>query len=583
VGIAFDAQLERCAISDQNGDLIVRQVEDGAEVTRLAGFGVFAQDIQFSPDGRRLVARYGDARVSVWDMEQTRPILEVPMPPGPSGYGAQLFTGDNRRLIIGLGDRSLRTYDLSSGEEVKRRPLDAAVAHMALHADGRRLAICGWYKPALEVVDIETDTVLVTLSHPKSMCRVAWQPNGNYLAAVCGDSAIHIWDAKTWKKQSVLDGRHMYATFSHSGDLLASWAWDGSTRLWDPLGGKELVRTPGYGVQFGRDDRSLAYCLGWEIGSWEIAHGRECRSLVPSAAHENGSLNVAIGSNGRLLASTHDDGVRLWDLSTGKEVAMLAVGRCDAVFDPDGTSLIVNGQAGLQRWPVAPDAQGGSIRPGPPQVLRESPAHHYCGLSLEKDGRRLAMVVGGDEAAVIDRQQPSEDVRIRGHAAISNVSISPDARWIVSGTQFGSGIKVWDARTGELLQDLAAGNYGAGVFSPDGKWLVTSSHGEGTHVRETGSWKVRHQLTEGRCPGVAFSPDSAIVAVAPQPGIVVLYDPLTGRELVRLSAPHPLPISALSFSADGGLLPVACQGQQQVQLWDLKAIRRKLADVGLDW
>ena len=132
------------------------------------------------------------------------------------------------------------------------------------------------------------------------------------------------------------------------------------------------------------------------------------------------------------------------------------------------------------------------------------------------------------------------------------------------------------------MQDIPAGNYSGGVFSPDGKWLVTSSHGEGTHLREVGSWNVRDRLTDERCSGIAFSRDSACIALTYRPGIV-LVDSATGRELVSLPAPNPLAIGGVSFGPDGGWLAAACVGHHQIQLWDLHAIRRQLADMKLDW
>src|SRR5205823_2221085 len=121
------------------------------------------------------------------------------------------------------------------------------------------------------------------------------------------------------------------------------------------------------------------------------------------------------------------------------------------------------------------DDGSGKVRIGPPRVLRDSPAPHYCDIGQSGDGRRLVILIDGDEAAVVDLEQRSENVRIGSHPGMSNATISPDGRWVISGTQHGSDIKIWDGRSGRLLQDLPAGNYSTGIFSPDGKWLVTTS------------------------------------------------------------------------------------------------------------
>ena len=70
-----------------------------------------------------------------------------------------------------------------------------------------------------------------------------------------------------------------------------------------------------------------------------------------------------------------DDGVGLWDLQSGKELAFLESPGTDFVlFEPSG-ALLTNGSAGLLRWPVQADAASpGLLRIGPPhKLLRAGP------------------------------------------------------------------------------------------------------------------------------------------------------------------------------------------------------------------
>ena len=48
-----------------------------------------------------------------------------------------------------------------------------------------------------------------------------------------------------------------YVTFNHRGDLLATTGWDKTLRLWDPLTGKQLVRSRG------EELRSVRMINGW--------------------------------------------------------------------------------------------------------------------------------------------------------------------------------------------------------------------------------------------------------------------------------------------------------------------------------
>jgi WD40 repeat protein len=486
--------------------------------------------------------------------------------------------------VIGLGDRSVRTYDVVSGKESKRYALKAPPYWMALHPDGRKLAVAMEYPSSLQLLDLETGE-LQTIPHDDVIRGIAWHPSGKLLAGACANRKVYLWSTDgTVKPHAILTGHQNVVTncsFNHGGDVLASYGWDGMTRLWDPIAGKELVSIPGYFVHFSPDDRFLAYSRG-ELGLWEVATGRECRSLHAFAQKVHGPWTVAFHPDGRLLASTNNDGPRLWDVPKGKEVERLPPGNGRVFFGPSGDWLLTSGEHGIQRWPLATNPNDGTARCGPPQTIRD-PLGVGPAVALSADGRWLAALAGTQQAVVVDLEKPTEKVLLHGHPKVSDLNISPDGRWVVTGTQHGSGIKVWDAKSGKVVRDLPAGGYSGGVFSPDGKWLATTSNGHGTDIREVGSWEMRHHLSKERSSGMAFAKDSSLLALSYEIGTVVLVEPVNGQEVARLPAPNPLPSGGMCFSDDGAQLAVACYNHQTIQLWDLRAIRARLKAMKLDW
>jgi hypothetical protein len=98
-----------------------------------------------------------------------------------------------------------------------------------------------------------------------------------------------------------------------------------------------------------------------------------------------------------------------------------------------------------------------------------------------------------------------------------------------------------------------------------------------------GSWDLAHQdRIDAQGSSVFFTRDSRVMAVTSGAGRQLrLLDPATGREWATLLPAPPQPIRAARFSPDGSQLALTVG--RALQLWDLRALRRRLAALGLDW
>jgi WD40 repeat protein len=565
-----------------------------------AVFPPVGQRNEFSPDGRFLAAIYrAEGLFQVWDLDRRQ---RVPGIPSLICGVAWDFSPDGRRLAVARRDGSIGLHDLRELKEVKRLPPRIGLDYLAFHPDGRQLAVSCSQDPlrAVQICDLD---LIVTLPHPGGVRGLSWRADGQRLATACGD-AVYIWEAATFatgRPLLTLEGHQSTVThvaFNQGGDLLASYSWDGMVRLWDPWTGHQLVASPGAPwIRFDREDRRLAGALvGDRVGIWEVATGREFRTLHGHLGRANCFADFS--PDGRWLASASWDGVRLWDPAVSNEpIAFVPSGPSGSVlFHPEGTSLLISGSAGLRRWPIGPDpGKEGGYRIGSPQDLGVMGPYFQSHMSQSRDGRTLGVVrsryqPGPGQAVVIpDLMQPAARVDLRADEGLESIAVSPEGRWVATGSWLGTGTTLWDlgGRTPGPIgpsRRLPTGDAIVG-FSPDGRRLVTGSQAA-YQFWEVGSWSpvgrpIPRDRANLRGP-LAFSHDGSVLAIATSPREVQLIDPGTGGVLATLTAPDPQLISWLSFSPDGGRLAVASEGRV-IQVWDLRLIRRQLARMHLDW
>jgi WD40 repeat protein len=164
-------------------------------------------------------------------------------------------------------------------------------------------------------------------------------------------------------------------------------------------------------------------------------------------------------------------------------------------------------------------------------------------------------------------------------------AVSPDGRWVATGSHWlreSCGAKVWDAKEGRHVTDLPVGNLCALGFSPDGKWLLTTSGGP--RLWAVGTWEEGPKLSGERLNASgAFTHDSTLLAVGDKPGVIRLVVPDTGKEIARLTAPEQARLLPCCFTPDDSQLIAIGQETTTLHIFDLRTIREGLVELGLDW
>jgi WD40 repeat protein len=176
--------------------------------------------------------------------------------------------------------------------------------------------------------------------------------------------------------------------------------------------------------------------------------------------------------------------------------------------------------------------------------------------------------------------------------------VSPDGRWVATAAwtsvrdedaRAAGGIKIWEAQSGKLARELNTDAQRATVaFSPDGRRLVSGTPA-GFTFWEVGSWQLLPDFSQpgdvGTVPStvVVSSADGKILALRTSHDVVQLVNAATGRPFATLQPPHQDYISWLGIPPDGSKLVMHLRTHPCIGIWDLRAIRSGLADLGLDW
>jgi len=597
--VDFDEGHALYARTDRQGNCSVRRVADDTELYALPGLGVPAVP-RLSSDGKFLAVQHNQkgrpdlvgGGVQLWALDGATARLVHSEEKGVSVD----FHRNGHQVGLSYTDGTICLFELPGGRPVGSplAPNTLTLAKIALHPTEPLVAVSSYDARVVQIRDVRTGKVVASLPQTTGVTHTAWRPDCKTLAVGYPDPPlIRLYDRTTLRPFRTLEGGGVYFTFNHAGDRLAGHDWTSASDLFDVDTGQRLFAVrPGLlaAPRFSRDGRRLAGGVqDGKLGIWQVGDGREYRTLVRKALPAKVKYNsVALHSDGRLLAVGMDDGFGLWDLATGSELDFMPInegrgGVFDVRFEPSG-ALLTAGFAGLFRWPVRANPQAPDrLLVGPPERLL--PRASYLGQS--EDGRVIVAcnrAVGLWQAFaggwILRADRPNEPIRIDVGADIIYIAVSPDGCWVVTVTFADGPTKIWDARDGRLVKQLADFGGGYPRFSPDGKWL--STYADGGRVFAVGTWEPGPQVGAGG----AFAPDSRLMAVQPYSGALRLVDRATGRELARLEEPDFYSTIFPLFTSDGakliGLSRVGdlCKG---IGVWDLRLLREHLTKMGLDW
>jgi len=285
-------------------------------------------------------------------------------------------------------------------------------------------------------------------------------------------------------------------------------------------------RSPSYvTVGFSPDGRHLVTTgVNLPVKIWELSSGKEVRQLAPRTAWASRAIYLPDGNI--LVAGDKDEKIRVFapngtagdPLGEHRDLipwtALSPNGKLLAFHDKDRVAILEIASARTLRSFKAPDL--------------------VWSCAFGADAKKLA-VLSGNAVQLWSLESGQELLKIETRENCFAMAFSPDGKTIVCGADAGI-LTFWDAEKGSWRFTLShPGWILALAYSPDGKRLASVSGDGTTRLWDPAAGKLLRVLQGGRGT-VTFSPDGKTLAAGGDAGYktVWIWDADNGKELIKL-------------------------------------------------
>ncbi len=476
--------------------------------------------VDWSPDGASILTTGEDGTAKIWNAVTGTEILAITGHIAAVTDGAWSPSGD--QIATTSLDGSARIWDAMSGDE--------------------QLNISG-YTGGLTGLD--------------------WSPDGSRLVLAFEDGIARILGAETGELLLNLighDGALVDVRYSPVGDRIATASnVDGTARIWDAVTGEMRLSLPGLGVEllgvaWSSDGNSFTVNGPRHYTIWDVSD-----QPLNLSGHTANILDGEWSPDGMLVAtSSFDNTARIWDAVTGEELHVLDHGNQVWMLDwsPDSTRIVTASSGGTARiWDVISGELVNEVQLSPSDVIlfsaRWSPDSTRIINGDMTSHNTVWDANTGETLAILDFDAVRPLLGSTSHCVLFGPSWSPDSRRIATGCSTSGdmpapGVLIWDAATGELLKSFESVYNGAARvdWSPDGTRITAASSSTASNAGMITVWDAATgellQTFAGHSAysyGLSWSPDGSRIASGDLDGVVKVWDPETGSEVLGFRVP----------------------------------------------
>ncbi|MGC2529847.1 MAG: WD40 repeat domain-containing protein, partial [Candidatus Acidiferrum sp.] len=357
---------------------------------------------------------------------------------------------------------------------------------------------------------VEKAVLVLQTGSTEGYCRLAFSPDGKWLASSSEHGPVILWDAATGVK----------------------------VREFPPVSASITQKLPTGGI--------LTHAV--RVGRGGLAFSPDGKYIASSGKSNRDIMNGGTWSGKPLPVPP-----AIWEVASGK---------------PAGEGSWTVGEDGVAHNPNSPWAPNEVVAwqfAKDEVTARQFTSYFGPAQTISDNGLVGAGITDPRDKAAIEIYEVPSNRKIATLPGTflnpGDLALSADGKYLALKYQ-GYGLEVWDLSTLRLVATLDAKSWTADAetFSPDGKYFAASGDGDTVHIFETGTWKEIFSESYKQVYGIhelAFSPDSKRLA-----GVdfkLHVWDVQALREVYEIGGTPFRPISALAASPDSQRLAVALQ------------------------
>jgi WD40 repeat protein len=589
------------------------------KLTRMWFLDGRVNDVQFSPDGRRLVVAGIQGSVVVWDINSGSQAFGLVGHDRTKEVEAVSYSRDGHLIATASEDGTMRIWNAETGQEFDSTSThlhpDAVLIAKFAPQDDRILTACKDGRVRIWKVR-EREPFRQFLAHPHGVKCASFSPDGRWIVTSSYDGSAKIWDAETGEQKGATmkhDDWVYQASFSPDGRHIVTASYDKTARIWDAETGKLLTTfhpdAPVRSAEFSPDGRYVVtVCWDYEFNTriWDLTREKEA---FPPLKHTSYPTHASFSPQGHHIVTSGANGVIcLWDLAGNSWIApsvpvfysrdgnvfatithnavhvsdatatnapsrdiVLSGQVHDIIFDRDGKRLMTISIQRAEAGTISKVAQLWDVSTGKSNGPPFSYGHSTVEASLSDGGQRL-VTIDGNTVQVWDAAKGKPLFSLKHSFKVSEALFNPDTTRLVTTSE--KNAYLWDAITGkDICVFEHVSKAGHTEFSPNGRYLVTCCSEGSLAKRYAQLWDGRTGKKIGGAfwhnDGViwaSFSPQSDRIVTASEDRSAMIWDTTTGRKLTRPLV-HNDHVLQASFSPDGRWVATCC-ADDTVRLWD---------------